>query len=338
MSKLFTNFSLKNHNTFGLDINCDFFFRFSETSEIQQFIISEPKLISLPILILGGGSNILFTKDFNGLVIYPQNKKIKKIKEDNDYVFIKSESGVSWDDFVKHCVNENYGGIENLSYIPGNVGASPVQNIGAYGVEVKDTIYEVEAIEISTANIFTFSNLECKFNYRDSIFKNEFKNRFIITSVTFKLSKIHNLITHYGNIEDELKNFSAINIQTIREAIIAIRKRKLPEPSEIGNVGSFFKNPIITVERASKLKENFPNIVLYEHSKFEIKIAAGWLIEQCDWKGKQINGAGVHQNQALVLVKVGNANGSDILYLAKKIQESVKRKFDVEIETEVNIL
>jgi len=338
MAKLFTNYSLKNHNTFGLDVRCDYFFKFSEISEIQQFLISEPKLITLPTLVLGGGSNILFTKDFAGLVIYPQNKKITKLKEDEQNVWINAESGVSWDDFVQYCVEKNYGGVENLSYIPGNVGASPVQNIGAYGVEVKDVIDSVEALEILSAKKHIFSNSDCKFDYRDSVFKNELKNKFIIVNVTFKLTKTHTLTTHYGNIEDELKNYSHINIQTIREAVIAIRKRKLPEPSEIGNVGSFFKNPIISAKKAEKLKEKFPNIVLYKTSETEFKVAAGWLIEQCGWKGKQINGVGVHQHQALVLVKVGNATGKDIVNLSKKIQKSVKEKFDVEIHTEVNIL
>lgn len=338
MAKLFTNYSLKNHNTFGLDVRCEYFFKFSEVSEIQQFLISEPKLIALPTLILGGGSNILFTKDFAGLVIYPQNKKITKLKEDNENVWINAESGVSWDDFVKYCVEGNYGGVENLSYIPGNIGASPVQNIGAYGVEVKDVIDSVEALEILTSKKHTFSNSDCRFDYRDSIFKNELKNKFIIVNVTFKLTKNHILTTHYGNIDEELKNYPHINIQTIREAIINIRKRKLPEPTEIGNAGSFFKNPIISAKKAEKLKEKFPNIVLYKTSEIEFKVAAGWLIEQCGWKGKEINGAGVHQNQALVIVRVGDATGKDIVNLSKKIQKSVKEKFDVEIQAEVIFL
>ncbi|HBF89107.1 MAG TPA: UDP-N-acetylenolpyruvoylglucosamine reductase [Bacteroidales bacterium] len=338
MHNVHANFDLTTFNTFGIKAHCDYYIPFTDVSKLRSIIYNDKRLKSLPNFVLGGGSNILFTKNFNGLILHPLMNGLEKVNEDNDFVWIKAGSGVVWDDFVQYAVENNYGGVENLSLIPGNVGACPVQNIGAYGVEAKDVIDKVYAVKISDFSTKLFSNAECKFDYRDSIFKNKLKGQYFITNVTFKLSKKHKLVTNYGKVDEELKKYQEQNIQSVRNAIIAIRREKLPDPKEIGNAGSFFKNPIIDQSKAEQIKQEFPTIVLYSVDSQQYKVVAGWLIEQCGWKGKQINHVGVHKNQALVLVNHGKATGNEILELSNNIQESVMQKFGIQINPEVNIL
>ena len=289
---------------------------------------------------MGGGSNILFTNDFDGLVLKNNLKGITLVEETADHYLVKAGAGEVWHQFVMHCVTNNYAGLENLSLIPGNVGASPMQNIGAYGVEIKDCFYELEALRAADLTLHTFSNAECRFGYRESVFKHEYKNQFIITSVTYKLNKIPVFNTSYGAIEKELQEMGVneLSIQAISKAVCNIRSSKLPDPAKIGNAGSFFKNPEITGDKHNVLKEKFPGIVSYSLSNGNFKLAAGWLIEQCGWKGKTFGDAGVHKLQALVLVNYNNANGNEIYNLSQQIMDSVKEKFDVTLEREVNII
>ncbi|MBI5218013.1 MAG: UDP-N-acetylmuramate dehydrogenase [Bacteroidia bacterium] len=333
---MYTDFPLKKLNTFGFDIRAKQYFEFTQTKEVLTLLKNKQYLL-LPRLILGAGSNILFTKDFDGIVIHPNIKGIKITEDFRDHILLKVYCGESWDNLVEYAIENNLGGIENLSFIPGTVGASVVQNIGAYGVEVKDSVEIVEAINIETSELVFFSNHECKFGYRDSIFKNEYKNKFIVISVSFKLSKHPVFNTSYGNIEDKLKKSGKINLSAIRQAVINIRRQKLPDPAEIGNAGSFFKNPVINKSQADFLKTQYANIQLYPVSDLETKVAAGWLIEHCGWKGRRTGNVGVHDKQALVLVNYGSGNGSEILELSKKIQESVFEKFKINLIPEVNI-
>jgi len=284
---------------------------------------------------------MLLTKNIEKLVIHINTKGISIDKEDDQFVYLTVNSGENWHDFVLWCVSQNYGGIENLSLIPGNVGTSPIQNIGAYGVEVKDTITIVEGIEIATGKLVTFSNEDCKFGYRNSIFKNTHKGKILLTSVGFKLTKKnHKLNTSYGAIETELisKKITTPSLKNISDAVISIRKTKLPDPKEIGNSGSFFKNPVIAIHHFSQLKKEYPSIPSYPISDTEIKIPAGWLVEKIGFKGKRFGDAGVHNKQALVLVNYGNASGVEIYELAKKIKKEVLNKFKVALEIEVNII
>lgn len=333
------NYSLKKLNTFGINAFARYYAECSGIDDMKQ-VISESKFSKSNKLILGGGSNILFTKNFDGLVIKNNLRGIELVGEDNDFYFVKSAAGEVWHQFVMHCINNNYAGLENLSLIPGNVGASPMQNIGAYGAEIKDNFYELEALHIADKEIHTFNNHQCKFGYRESIFKRQFKNQYIITSVTFKLLKKPQLNTTYGAIEKELEAMGVkeLSIKAISDAVCNIRRSKLPNPAEIGNAGSFFKNPEVGGELFKNLKTSFPTIVGYELENGNVKLAAGWLIEQCGWKGKTIGDAGVHKLQALVLVNYGNATGAEILDLSQKIIDSVKSTFGVELEREVNIL
>jgi len=293
-----------------------------------------------PLLILGGGSNILFTKDFEGIVVKISDKGIMKITETEEHVFLNVQAGVDWNEFVDYCLKNNHGGVENLALIPGNVGSSPIQNIGAYGAEVKDVIESVEVVNIETLQMFELTNDECKFGYRNSIFKNELKGKVIIVSVTFKLDKIHKLNLEYGALKQELKDrkIDKPTIQDVAKAVSDIRRCKLPDPKEIGNSGSFFKNPSLHNDAFTKLKSAFPDIPSYAQADNTFKIPAGWLIEQCGWKGHREGDTGVHAQQALVLVNYGNATGKEILDLAKNIQKSVLDKFAVELEMEVNVV
>lgn len=331
--------SLKKLNTFGIDITAKYFVEFSSIEDIQD-ILSNPKFLNTKKLILGGGSNLLFTQNFDGLVLKNNLKGIKLIKEDTDFYYVKSAAGEVWHDFVMHCIKNNYAGLENLSLIPGNVGASPMQNIGAYGVEIKDVFYELEAFSMADKTVRTFSKAECKFGYRESVFKHKLKNQFIITSVTFKLLKNPQFNTSYGAIETELAAMGIIDksIRTISKAVCNIRNSKLPNPAEIGNAGSFFKNPEVVKGKYEFLKIKYPNIVGYALENGNMKLAAGWLIEQAGWKGKISGDAGVHKLQALVLVNYGNAKGNEIFDLSQKVLESVKEKFGIELEREVNII
>lgn len=333
------NVSLLPYNTFGIDVNAKYFQEFSSLENIKE-ILSDNNLKQENKLILGGGSNILFTKNFDGLVLKNNLKGIELVSENEDSVFVKSLAGEVWHNFVLFCIEKNYGGIENLSLIPGNVGASPMQNIGAYGVEIKDTFFELEALNIHTLELVKFTTTDCKFGYRESIFKNTEKGNFIITSVTFKLNKKPIINTSYGAIEQELEKMKISNptIKDVSEAVCAIRSSKLPNPKEIGNAGSFFKNPTVSLEKYNSLKAEFTDIVGYTQNENKMKLAAGWLIEKAGWKGKQIGNAGVHKNQALVLVNYGKAKGEEVINLAKEVQHTVNQKFEVLLEMEVNIL
>ncbi len=333
------NYPLKNLNTFGINAEARYFIALSSINEIQE-IIAEKIFKNNQKLILGGGSNLLFCKNFDGIILKNNLKGIKSIKEDADYYYIKAGAGEVWHDLVMHCINNNYGGVENLSLIPGNVGASPMQNIGAYGVEIKDCFYELDAINIADNTIHTFNKASCKFGYRESVFKQELKNQFIIISVTYKLLKTPIFNTQYGAIEKELEEMGIkeLSIKSISKAVCNIRSSKLPNPKEIGNAGSFFKNPEISRNKYEILKNKFPSIVGYDLENGNVKLAAAWLIEQCGWKGKTFGDAGVHKLQALVLVNYGNAIGKEIYDLSQKILESVFTKYEIILEREVNII
>lgn len=330
------NISLKPYNTFGIDVQAKDFIEVTSFLDLQK-VISNHK----DFFILSGGSNMLLTKDIETLVIHLNNKGISIAKENENSVEVCVQAGENWHQFVVWCLEQNYGGLENLSLIPGNVGTSPIQNIGAYGVEVKDVITQVEALEVSTGNKVIFSNANCQFGYRNSVFKNELKGKYIVTSVNFLLSKSsHNLNTSYGAIEKELEVMDVTDptIQDVSQAVITIRSSKLPDPKEIGNSGSFFKNPVISKQHFERLVESYPNIPSYPVSKTEIKVPAGWLIEQAGFKGQRFGDAGVHKKQALVLVNYGNATGSEIHELALNIQQKINAKFDIDLEMEVNVI
>jgi len=282
---------------------------------------------------------MLLTKNIDNLVLQINLKGIVVNDTDNDVVYVTAEAGENWHEFVMWCISQNYGGLENLALIPGNVGTCPIQNIGAYGVEIKDTFYQLEALEIETGKIKTFTKEACDFGYRNSVFKNELKGKYIIVNVTFKLTKRnHNFNISYGAISATLKDISKPTLQEIANAVIAIRQSKLPDPKEIGNSGSFFKNPVIDLDSFQILQKKYPEIPHYIVSENEIKIPAGWLIEQCGFKGQRFGDAGVHQNQALVLVNYGNASGQEILELAKKIQQKILETYNISLEIEVNII
>jgi UDP-N-acetylmuramate dehydrogenase len=330
------NYSLKNLNSFGINVSAKYFTGFKNTNELAEILATanENKLI------LGGGSNILFTKNFNGLVLKNEIDGIKIIKEDEKYIYIKSGAGVGWHPFVLYCIENNFAGAENLSLIPGSVGASPMQNIGAYGVELKDIFYELEAYHINDKKIISFTNKDCEFGYRESIFKNKVKGEFVITSVTFRLNKFPIFNTSYGAIETELQKMGVQtpSIKSISDAVIRIRQSKLPDPKVIGNAGSFFKNPTINNIDFENLKKEFSAIVGYTAGMNETKLAAGWLIEKAGFKGYRLNDAGCHDKQALVLVNYGNATGEEILDVSEKIINAVKLMFNVSLEREVNIV
>lgn len=333
------NVLLRPYNTFGIAAHARYFASFASADALGA-LLSEPSFAGLPSMILGGGSNILFTKDFNGVMLKNEMKGISVVKEDDDYVYMKAGAGENWHNFVQHCVQLDLGGLENLSLIPGNVGASPMQNIGAYGAEIKDTFYSLEAYHLQDHTVVTFDNTACHFGYRESVFKQQYKGQFAILSVTYKLSKHPRLNTSYGAIETELEEMGVKipTIHTVSQAVINIRRSKLPNPAEIGNAGSFFKNPTVDAAVYHRLKETYPALVAYPVADGHFKLAAGWLIEQCGWKGYRKGDAGVHARQALVLVNYGNAGGGEIYRLSQEVMDSVKHKFGVELEREVNIL
>jgi len=332
------NISLKDYNTFGINVYAENFVSVSTIKELKAVLA----LKKYPeILLLGGGSNMLLTQNQSKLVIHINLKGISVEEENEQFVFIRANAGENWHEFVLWCLGHNYGGLENLSLIPGHVGTAPIQNIGAYGVELKDTFVSCNAIQIETLEETTFTKDDCDFGYRNSIFKNKEKGKYIIASVVFKLTKHnHKLYIDYGAITSELKaqNINNPTIQDVSKAVIAIRESKLPNPKHIGNSGSFFKNPVISTVKFNKLQENFKDIPSYPISANEVKVPAGWLIEKAGFKGKRFGNYGVHKNQALVLVNYNGAKGSDILKLSKLIQKTVKRLFDISIEAEVNIL
>jgi len=334
---ILNNSSLKPHNTFGLDYKAERIVIVRSEEEISN-IIREGETKGAPHLAVGAGSNLLFVSDFHGTIIHPEIEGIKIDKEDNFSVEVTAGSGVNWDSFVEWTVVQGFCGLENLSYIPGHVGASPVQNIGAYGAEAKDFVQSVKAISLETGDPAEFRNGECKFGYRDSIFKNELKNKYLITGVTFQLSKEPRFRLGYGFLEAETAAIGDISLKNIRQAIINIRTRKLPDPTVIGNAGSFFKNPVVTTEKADEIKSKNPLVPVYNEHSGGKKLAAGWLIEQCGWKGKRIGDAGVHDQQALVLVNYGNAKGIDIYNLSEKIKISVFEKFGIDLQREVEVI
>lgn len=333
------NVSLQNYNTFGLAVNARYFLEAEGIVDIRC-ILKDPKFSSLPMLILGGGSNLLFTKDFDGIVVKIDIKGIQKVKEDPDFVWIKAGAGEIWHDLVLYTIEQGYGGLENLSLIPGTVGAAPMQNIGAYGVEIKDTFEELEAINVSDGAMRTFNHAECEFAYRHSIFKGSLKDQFIISSVTFKLRKNPVFNTSYGDIRETLDKagIKKLSLKAISNAIVQIRQSKLPDPAKIGNAGSFFKNPSIGKELFDQLKMQYPSMPGYDQPENKIKVPAGWLIEHCGWKGKTIGNVGVHDNQALVLVNRGGAQGAEVKELAEAIVKSVNEKFGIALTPEVNIV
>lgn len=334
------NISVQPYNSFGIDAGARYFTRFTsldELKEVQEMLAQ--KNIS-ETLVLGGGSNILFTKNFNGCVLRNEIKGTKLVGEDETYYYIKAHAGENWHSFVIHCIGQQYAGLENLSLIPGNVGASPMQNIGAYGVEIRDVFHELEAWHVQDKTLQLFTTGDCEFGYRESIFKRKYKGQFIICSVTFRLRKQPVYHTAYGALEQELEKAGTqeLSIKAISDAVIRIRSSKLPDPSLIGNAGSFFKNPVIGTAQYSALKEVYPLLPGYPSAEQTIKLAAGWLIEQCGWKGYRAGDAGCYPKQALVLVNYGKASGKEIYDLSQAIIDSVLTKFGVLLEREVNIL
>lgn len=332
------NFSLKKHNTFGIEAKAKQFVAVHSVQDLKT-ILQENK--SQEKFILGGGSNMLLTKDVDALVIHIDLKGKKIIEENDDFVWVESQAGESWHEFVLWTINQNFGGLENMSLIPGNVGTTPVQNIGAYGTEIKDTFVSCEAMTIESQEMKTFTKEECHFGYRESVFKNEVKNQYIITSVVFKLTKTnHKINTSYGDISAELAKNSISNptLKDVSNAVIAIRQSKLPDPKELGNSGSFFKNPILLKSDFEKIHQQFPEMKYFDISETEVKVPAGWLIEQAGFKGKRFGDAGIHKNQALVLVNYGNATGQEILNVSKDIQETIFKTFGIHIEAEVNVI
>lgn len=331
------NKSLLSYNTFGIAATAENFVDARNIDEIKEVLtLSRGK----ELLILGGGSNMLLLKDPKGIVMHVDLKGIEKLGEDNEYYYVKAWAGENWHQFVLFTLSQNYGGIENLSLIPGNVGASPMQNIGAYGVEIKDVFYELEALDREKLEVKKFSNHECEFDYRSSIFKTHAKDRYIILSATYRFKKEHQVNTSYGAIETQLKDqgITDPDIVDVSNAVIAIRRSKLPDPKQIGNAGSFFKNPVITAKHYESLKEKYPEISAYPQVNGSVKIAAGWLIEKAGWKGKRLGAYGVHTHQALVLVNYGGAKGQDIYNLSEDILQDIKAKFGIELEREVNII
>lgn len=330
---------LKPYNTFGISATAEKFVTADSIDAIRE-ILSNPHLTNELSFILGGGSNVLLTKDVAGLTLQIGIKGMELVHETDEHYFVRVGGGVVWHEFVMHCVNEQWAGIENLSLIPGNVGASPMQNIGAYGVEVKNLIEEVQAVECGTGNVVTFKASECEFGYRTSIFKTSAKDQFIITHVVYRLNKHPQFNTSYGAIEQELERLgiTELSVKAISNAVINIRQSKLPDPKVLGNAGSFFKNPVVEKETWEQIHELHPNAPGYIQPDGRVKLAAGWLIEQCGWKGKKIGHTGCHVNQALVLVNYGGATGSEVYALSDQIIESVNQKFGVTLEREVNIL
>lgn len=349
MATIGNNISIKQYNTFSIKAFANEIKSFESVDELQKMLELHEQInnnFKNLILILGGGSNILFISDFDGLILKNEIKGIRVIKEDEHHVYVKAGAGENWHQFVLFCIENDFAGVENLSLIPGNVGASPMQNIGAYGVEIKDVFHSLEAFHIKDKKIVNFSLIDCEFGYRESIFKRKYKDQFVITSVTYRLNKVPNFNTSYGAIEQELEKMGVKekSIRAISQAVINIRSSKLPNPAEIGNAGSFFKNPEIQAPVFKDLQLRFPSIVGYNLPNGNVKLAAGWLIENSgpaegvSWKGYRRGDAGCHEKQALVLVNYGNATGREIYELSEDILQSVQVKFGVQLEREVNIV
>lgn len=331
------NVSLRPFNTFGIDVTAKLMARVATLDALQE-VLEHHRKTKEELLILGGGSNILFTRNVDGLVLVNELEGIDIVHENEESVIVKAGAGVVWHDLVMHCVAQGWGGIENLSLIPGKVGAGPMQNIGAYGVELREVFVELEAIHINSGERQTFSNADCRFGYRESVFKRDLRGQHIITSVTLRLSKQPKLNTSYGAISQELEemDIQQPSVADVSQAVINIRRSKLPDPAVLGNAGSFFKNPVVTGNLAQQLRYSHPDLPSYP-ADGGVKLAAGWLIEKCGWKGKVVGNTGSHQNQALVLVNYGNATGKEIFELSADIMRSVKDTFGVELEREVNV-
>jgi len=337
MLQIEENVSLKNFNTFGIEAKARFFVEINREDDLRELFLDQ-QWLTVPRLVLGGGSNMLFVKDFEGLVIRMNIRGIEH-RISHDEVYVEAGAGEVWNDLVNYCVDHGFAGMENLSLIPGSVGASPIQNIGAYGVEIKDIFYSCHAFEIATGQVKIFSNQDCRFEYRESVFKSTLKGQYIITSVKYKLSTVADLKLHYGAIKQELENRQITNptIKDVSQVVSHIRVSKLPDPSTIGNAGSFFKNPVISSQQFEQLVAQYPDVVNFPASN-GVKLAAGWLIEQCGWKGKAVGNTGTWKNQALVLVNNGDATGAEIYSLSSQIIDSVYTKFGVMLEREVNLI
>lgn len=339
MLEILKDISLKPYNTFGLEVNASYFVEIKDIEDLKELLTSELYL-SNKSLILGGGSNVLLTKNYEGLIIKNNLNGIKKVSENVHEVHLKAGSGENWHSFVLHTISQNLGGLENLSLIPGTIGAAPMQNIGAYGVEIKDVFVSLEAMHKQTLKVKTFDLEECAFGYRESVFKHDLKDQYYIISVTFKLQKFPELHIDYGAISQTLaeKNITKPSIKDVSDAVIEIRQSKLPNPTEIGNSGSFFKNPVVSGELFEQIQKEYPEIPSYPAGYDEVKVPAGWLIEKAGWKGYKKGEIGVHAKQALVLVNYGGGKGEDLVKLSKEIQEDVFQKFGISLQTEVNII
>jgi len=338
---IYENISLLPYNTFGIDASARYLVNATSVDEMHEIsTLPIMQAINNQRLVLGGGSNILLTGNYNGLVIKNEMKGIEVLREDDEHVYVQCAAGENWHQFVLYCITHHYAGVENLSLIPGNVGASPMQNIGAYGVEIKDVFHELQAFHVDEKIMITFNAAQCEFGYRESVFKKKEKGKYIITHVTFRLNKKPVFHTSYGAIQQELERMGVtqLSIAAISQAVINIRTSKLPDPKQIGNAGSFFKNPTVSNEQFNRLRTAFTNMVGYPVNDKETKLAAGWLIEQCGWKGYRKGDAGCHEKQALVLVNYGRATGSEIYQLSTEIMQSVEEKFGVILEREVNIV
>lgn len=340
--EILENSSLKPFNSFGIDAYARYLASFEDTESLEELLhtTQQKPAKEQNVLVLGGGSNILFTQNWDGWVLRNQIRGIELQHEDPDFVYVKAGAGENWHQFTQYCISKGWAGLENLSLIPGSVGASPMQNIGAYGVEVRDVFWSLDAYHKKDKVVQSFTAGDCAFGYRESVFKNRYRDQFVILSVTFRLRKKPIFHTQYGAIQHELDRMGVqeISIEKIAQAVMNIRRSKLPDPAKIGNAGSFFKNPIIPLEKYQELKTEFADIVGFTVGADHVKLAAGWLIESCGWKGYREGDAGCHAHQALVLVNYGNATGSEIYDLSEKIKESVKFKFGVELEREVNIV
>ena len=337
------NISLKRFNTFGIDVIAKQLARFTSVDELHELLAynqAQTANSKHQTLILGGGSNLLFTSNVDGLVLKNEIPGIREISEDAHHMYVQAGAGVNWHQFVLHCISKGWAGVENLSLIPGNVGASPMQNIGAYGVEIKDVFYSLEALHLPDNKIVHFSLNDCAFGYRESVFKRKYRNEFVITHVTFRLNRVPQFNTSYGAIEQELEKMGVkeLSIQAVSQAVINIRSSKLPDPAEIGNAGSFFKNPSVPAADVERIKTVLPDLVTFPGAEGTVKLAAGQLIEKAGWKGFREKGYGVHKDQALVLVNHGGATGSQLYDLSTRVLESVRERFGVELEREVNII
>lgn len=338
MIRFLGDYSLQSHNTFGVEAKAKFFFEFTELSDLSVFFESNKTLRDEKILVIGEGSNILFTKDFDGLVIHANIPGINTVKEDRQNVWIEAGAGENWDEFVKHCVDSRLGGVENLAFIPGTVGAAPVQNIGAYGQEICNVVELVKGYDLKTKEFKEISNRECEFTYRSSTFKEQLKNSFIITSVVFKLDKFPEFQLDYSKLEQKVSESGEINLQNIKQAVVDIRSSKLPDVNVIGSAGSFFKNPVVDIETAERIKGEFKEIPVYLAGDGKVKLAAGWLIEKTGLKGYRKGDAGIHEKHALVLVNYGTATGKEIFDLSEIIKKTVHEKFGIILEPEVNCI